>query len=367
VLGHITADELRTKLTATEVASGFANRFLFVCVRRSKLLPSGGNLDDGELAPLARNFAAAAAEARKAGMLRRTPPAEALWAEMYQEMAQDLPGGLLGSIVARDDAQMLRLSVAYALLDQSRKIDVAHLRAAWALWRYCRASAAYVFGESLGDPVADRLLEAVREAGREGLDGTRQRAVFSRHATGERLDAARSLLERKGLVVCETVQTGGRPSTVLRAAEALSAKALLAQAPNPPDAPSRASSQCAKSAKSRLQGERANGSEAVHCAISAKSAISPDSSEPDDLTERAPVPVSYEPQPVSYDPPPVNYHDGFDPDNDYWSGNTSQTSQTRHDSVPSQDEEYFDGDPPDYVTQVTDADEASQYFDEEPF
>jgi hypothetical protein len=43
IIGHITIDELRSELTATDSANGFANRFLFMCVKRSKLLPFGGS------------------------------------------------------------------------------------------------------------------------------------------------------------------------------------------------------------------------------------------------------------------------------------------------------------------------------------
>jgi hypothetical protein len=43
IIGHITEDELRSRITRTEMANGFANRFLFVCVRRSKQLPHGGS------------------------------------------------------------------------------------------------------------------------------------------------------------------------------------------------------------------------------------------------------------------------------------------------------------------------------------
>jgi hypothetical protein len=39
----------------------------------------------------------------------------------------------------------------YALLDKANQIDVAHLRAAAAVWNYCDASAARIFGASLGD------------------------------------------------------------------------------------------------------------------------------------------------------------------------------------------------------------------------
>src|SRR5262249_51213837 len=44
IIGHITLEELRRYLTATEAGNGFANRFLWLCVKRSKTLPEGGNL-----------------------------------------------------------------------------------------------------------------------------------------------------------------------------------------------------------------------------------------------------------------------------------------------------------------------------------
>ena len=44
ILAHITREELRRYLQATEAANGFANRFLWLCVRRSKVLPEGGRL-----------------------------------------------------------------------------------------------------------------------------------------------------------------------------------------------------------------------------------------------------------------------------------------------------------------------------------
>ena len=50
IIGHITRDELRRYLDATERANGFGNRFLWVCVRRSKELPDGGGpVDMGKL------------------------------------------------------------------------------------------------------------------------------------------------------------------------------------------------------------------------------------------------------------------------------------------------------------------------------
>src|ERR1700680_147318 len=65
IVGHITASELRECLAKTEMANGFANRFLFACVRRSKFLPFGGNLPDNELATMAEDVAKAITRAKE--------------------------------------------------------------------------------------------------------------------------------------------------------------------------------------------------------------------------------------------------------------------------------------------------------------
>src|SRR5215831_9178408 len=52
ILGQITIDELQRKLDQGAMMSGFANRFLYACVRRSKLLPHGGELHPDDEARL---------------------------------------------------------------------------------------------------------------------------------------------------------------------------------------------------------------------------------------------------------------------------------------------------------------------------
>ena len=178
VIGHVTLDELRRKLSSTDAANGFANRFLFALVRRSKLLPHGGRLDPAALDRLADQV----------------------------RLAVDRSAGV----------QALRLSVVYALLDGSPAIQAEHVEAAVAIWRYAEASAVVIFGETLGDDVADRLLEALRDAFPSGLDATKQYDLFSRNVTAERLREARALLERRGLAVTITQPKDGpgRPSII---------------------------------------------------------------------------------------------------------------------------------------------------------
>jgi hypothetical protein len=44
ILGHITRSDLLENLKSNEKANGYANRFLWVCTRRSKVLPDGGGI-----------------------------------------------------------------------------------------------------------------------------------------------------------------------------------------------------------------------------------------------------------------------------------------------------------------------------------
>ena len=200
----------------TEIANGFANRFLFALVRRSKKLPEGGSLDSAALDELARRVGGAIERAYRVGVLTRSPAAKDLWAKAYEDFG-DGEEGLAGAVTARAEAQALRLSVVYALLDGSALIEVEHLEAALAVWNYCEASAYLIFGDATGDPVADTLLAAIREASEKGLDGTEQHRVLGGHASATRLALARTLLEGKRLIVTTQEETRGRPRLVSRA------------------------------------------------------------------------------------------------------------------------------------------------------
>jgi hypothetical protein len=91
--------------------------------------------------------------------------------------------------------------------------------AAFAVWSYCRASAAFIFGDSLGNPLADKLLVALKDAGPDGLVGRQMDRVAGGHASKAELDAARDLLTRRGLTTTYTVESGGRPIVVTVARE----------------------------------------------------------------------------------------------------------------------------------------------------
>jgi hypothetical protein len=125
ILAHITLEELRRTFTDTEAGNGFGNRFLWFCVRRAKLLPEGGRYPENELEPLQERTRATIQEAKTITALSRDDAARQRWAEIYEDPSAAEPG-LLGALTARSEAQVLRLSCLYALLDQSSMVKVQY-------------------------------------------------------------------------------------------------------------------------------------------------------------------------------------------------------------------------------------------------
>jgi hypothetical protein len=215
LVGHITDDELRRYLDRTEMANGLANRLIFVCVRRSKSLPRGGRpIDWSNIEHRLRMLLGRA----RTGEIGRTEAAWNIWETVYPDLSAERPG-MLGAILGRAEAQVLRLSLVYALLDGSAVIDEPHMLAALACWDYAEASARYIFGDALGDPDADEILRALRERP-EGMTRTDLMHHFGRNLSSERIGRALSVLSRGGFVARGDVEkTGerGRPTERWRA------------------------------------------------------------------------------------------------------------------------------------------------------
>lgn len=214
VIGHITRQELNRLLTETEVANGFGNRFLWLCVRRSKLLPDGGGQPN--LEQFVPRLDAVLGSASLNDQVWRDKDADALWCDAYPRLTHERIG-LLAAMTARAAPQVLRLSTLYAALDCSIEVEAPHMRAALAFWDYCHESARYIFGERLGDPVADTILDAVRSSGTSGVTRTNLSKLFSGHKKTGDLGAAIQRLVHAGMMQEQKDTTTSPPTMTYRA------------------------------------------------------------------------------------------------------------------------------------------------------
>jgi Protein of unknown function (DUF3987) len=210
IVGHITCHELKRELDGTDQFNGFANRFLYACVNRSKALPDGGSLRPEDLAELADGVRDRLRHASVVQDMARDPSARALWHRVYEELSEGRPG-LVGAVTSRAEAQVMRLACIYALLDLSASVGRQHLEAALAVWRYTEESARHIFGDAVGDPLADEVLAALRGAGGAGMSRTELRDRFGRNRAAAQMERALDLLERLRLARRERQATGGAP------------------------------------------------------------------------------------------------------------------------------------------------------------
>jgi hypothetical protein len=212
VVGHITSQELRRYLTATESANGFANRFWWLLSRKSKDLPLGGSVPPDELACLTDRLRDAVGFAREAREVVFDRRAEADWCAAYPTLSAGRPG-LAGAMLSRAEAHVRRVACLYALLDQSSAILPGHLAAALELWHYCERSVAHVFGDAVGDRTADDIRAALKEVGREGMRRTEIVELFQRNRSADEIDRALALLLEYQLAHYREEKTATKPAT----------------------------------------------------------------------------------------------------------------------------------------------------------
>ena len=93
--------------------------------------------------------------------------------------------GLAGAMISRGASMVLRLSLIYALLEETivkgrfRKdfaIRLPYLKAAEAVWDYCQASTISLFDSETGDQLCDKLLRLLEDNG-----GPMSKNDFNRH------------------------------------------------------------------------------------------------------------------------------------------------------------------------------------------
>jgi hypothetical protein len=206
IIAHTTPEELLSSLPPSEIAGGFANRFLWACVHRSQCLPDGDPLPAEDVQAFAKRISEAAASAREVDRIYRDKEARALWHDIYPGLSQARLG-TAGAVLARGAPQVMRLACLYALLDGCRQVTRPHLEAALALWEYCHDSARTLFAGVTPEALPDRLLSALRDSS-QGLTRSELGALLGRNCLSATISVALQSLAAQGLAASSKDDTG---------------------------------------------------------------------------------------------------------------------------------------------------------------
>ncbi len=221
IIAHITEGELRTELRSVDISNGFANRFLFVCVNRSKLLPFPKQVDTDQLNSIVTALAAIRIWANEEErVLTWAPASRDIWEAVYTgqhgaTLTRERPGPL-GGVTSRAEAHTIRIATLYATLDRSPVVEARHLLAALAVIDYADESAAYLFGSESGSDEERKLLAALEASEPHGLTRNEIREdVFHRNKSATFLDGLLQDVVRSGRISesREFCDGPGRPTT----------------------------------------------------------------------------------------------------------------------------------------------------------
>lgn len=214
VLGQVTPEELRERLSVSDRTNGFANRFLWVAVRRQRLVPFASSPRQHVPTEMTDFVGEAIADAAKIGQLTMSDEASDEWERAYADigLGQARRFGTLAALTSRETTLILRLATIYALLDRTTIVSADHVRAARAVVDYSHASVRWVWRASTGDPEADSLLETLRTEGPVTWTDLRR----DQGLRGAEADRVVSVLVDAGLVQVVTESSGrGRPRRLL--------------------------------------------------------------------------------------------------------------------------------------------------------
>lgn len=98
-------------------------------------------------------------------------------------------------------------------------MDTLHLKAAVAVWEYAERSTKFIFKDAIGVDAADRILDALRAAGADGMTQTAISDLFNRNLAAPLLAQALEMLKENGLATSTEEKTSGATATRWRATE----------------------------------------------------------------------------------------------------------------------------------------------------
>jgi hypothetical protein len=191
-IGDITVKELRKLLSEIEKNNGSANRWAFMFVERTRVIPEANVRFDWSKERQQLMKAIKFGKSRR--RMFRTEAARVLWARRYKALTA---GGddSIASMTSRAPAHVARWSMIFALLDCSTHIESKHLRAALALWDYSKRSVLHIFNTFQPSKEQSKIIDYLKTSGGATVCDIRQ-FVFSRNKKVKEIEAILATLEK---------------------------------------------------------------------------------------------------------------------------------------------------------------------------
>jgi hypothetical protein len=196
-IGDITVKELRKLLSEVEKNNGSANRWAFMFVERTRLIPEANVKFDWteERAELIKAIRYGKSRRR----IFRTEAARVLWARKYRALTSGVEDENISAMTSRGTAHIARWSMIFALLDCSSHIESKHLQAAIALWEYSRRSVLHIFNTFEANHTQSLIIEYLKMSGGANGSDIRER-VFHRNLKIEEIQKELNYLKQMKVI-----------------------------------------------------------------------------------------------------------------------------------------------------------------------
>jgi hypothetical protein len=195
-IGDITVKELRKLLGEVEKNNGSANRWAFMFVERTRVIPEANVKFDWSKER--RDLMKAINFGKSRRRMFRTEAARVLWARKYKALTSAGEDSI-AAMTSRGPAHIARWSMIFALLDCSTHIESKHLRAALALWEYSRRSVLHIFNTFEATPDEMKVIEYLKTSGGATPSEIRDK-VFSRNKKAKDIAEMLDKLERAKVI-----------------------------------------------------------------------------------------------------------------------------------------------------------------------
>lgn len=231
---NITPPELNYLLSAKEMSNGFANRFLMIRAENVGNVPfpkpTPQNIIDDlaeRVMEIIRFAKGGYPNTQNSHEMNLSAAATAYYVSIYPALNAPLDSDFLTGMLNRRKPYVLRLGMLFALTDQVRVIEAAHLQAAYAWVNYAIDTVKFVFADKAINPEqletrknAEKIAHWLRLNPNGASLSDLANDCFGKHLTGAKLNHALTFLLCENPLRIEklTVQNvkKGRPRTVFK-------------------------------------------------------------------------------------------------------------------------------------------------------